>query len=120
MSEHDGATRPATGDGTGPIERSQGNNRVFAGRYRLLARRGRATDVALFEAVDEHTGRTVAVKIVHPEICARPAFTATSVNTGKRRPESLSSDTFFWRMPNSGSATLEQVGPTAISTSLDA
>lgn len=74
MSEHDGATRPATGDGTGPIERSQGNNRVFAGRYRLLARRGRATDVALFEAVDEHTGRTVAVKIVHPEICARPGF----------------------------------------------
>jgi hypothetical protein len=50
MSEHDGATRPATGDGTGPMERSQGNNRVFAGRYRLLARRGRATDVALFEA----------------------------------------------------------------------
>lgn len=63
-------------DATGPIERSQGSNRVFAGRYRLLARRGTATDVALFEAVDADTGRTVAVKIVHPDICARPDFGA--------------------------------------------
>ena len=51
---------------------------------------------------------------------AKAGFTATSVKTGKRRPESLSSDTFFWRIPNSGSATFEHVGPTAISTSLDA
>ncbi|MFN8022010.1 MAG: PASTA domain-containing protein [Acidimicrobiales bacterium] len=74
MSEQHGGPTPGPGDGTGPIERAQGNNRVFADRYRLLARRGRATDVALFEAVDDATGRTVAVKIVHPEICARPGF----------------------------------------------
>lgn len=65
---------PGAADGTGPIERSQGDHRIFAGRYRLLSRRGRATDVALFEAVDTLHDRTVAVKIVHPDLCARPGF----------------------------------------------
>lgn len=68
-------TAPAasTADGTGPIERSSGG-RMFAGRYQLLARRGTATDVALFEAVDTVTERSVAVKIVHPDICAGEGF----------------------------------------------
>ncbi len=63
-----------TTDATGPIERAQGSDRVFAGRFRLLARRGRATDIALFEAADATTGRTVALRIVHPDLCARPGF----------------------------------------------
>ena len=74
---HD-ATNDATNDappvdGTGPIERSSGG-RMFAGRYQLLTRRGTATDVALFEAVDTATERSVAVKIVHPDICAAEGF----------------------------------------------
>jgi serine/threonine-protein kinase len=67
-----GSSAPTT-DGTGPIERSSGG-RMFAGRYQLLARRGTATDVALFEAVDTVTQRSVAVKIVHPDICAADGF----------------------------------------------
>ncbi len=60
-------------DATGPIERSAGG-RVFAHRFQLLGRRGTATDVALFEAHDIVTDRAVAVKIIHPDICARPGF----------------------------------------------
>jgi eukaryotic-like serine/threonine-protein kinase len=63
----------APADATGPIERSNGG-RMFAGRYRLLARRGTAADVALFEAIDTFNDRTVAVKVVHPDICARDGF----------------------------------------------
>ena len=56
----------------------------------------------------------------HCEILARPTLIATSVNTGNCRPESLASSTFFCRMPNSGSATFEHVGPTATSASVPA
>ena len=49
----------------------------------------------------------------HSEIFARPPLIAVSVNTGIRRPESPASSTLRWRMPNRGSATFEQVGPTA-------
>jgi eukaryotic-like serine/threonine-protein kinase len=48
--------------------------RMFAGRYRLIARRGSATDIAMFEAHDALTDRTVAVKIIHPDICERHGF----------------------------------------------
>lgn len=61
------------GDPTGATERPEGE-RIFAGRYRLLGRRGRATDLALFEAVDALTDRRVALKIVHPDLCAAPGF----------------------------------------------
>ncbi len=47
---------------------------TFAERYRLVGRRGTGLDVALFEAVDLGTDRTVAVKIVHPATCALPGF----------------------------------------------
>jgi len=49
-------------------------DRLFAGRYRLLGRRGTGLDVALFEAVDVLDDRTVAVKVVHPDVCALPGF----------------------------------------------
>lgn len=49
-------------------------DRLFAGRYRLIGRRGTGLDVALFEAVDVLDDRTVAVKIVHPDVCALPGF----------------------------------------------
>ena len=49
-------------------------DRLFAGRYRLTGRRGSGLDIALFEAVDVLGDRTVAVKIIHPDICARPGF----------------------------------------------
>ena len=45
---------------------------------------------------------------------------ATSVKIGNCRPESPASSIFFCRMPNSGSATFEQVGPTAKIASLEA
>jgi serine/threonine-protein kinase len=61
------------GDPTGATERP-GGERIFAGRYRLLGRRGRATDLALFEAVDALTDRRVALKILHPDLCATPGF----------------------------------------------
>ena len=46
--------------------------RLVAGRYRLGARRGASADSALFEAFDEELHRPVIVKMVHPEISARP------------------------------------------------
>jgi serine/threonine-protein kinase len=48
--------------------------RIFAGRYRLSARRGTGVDIALFEGIDTLDDRAVAVKIIHPDICARPGF----------------------------------------------
>lgn len=73
----DSPTPPVPGgplaDATGPIERSSGG-RLFAERYQLHARRGTATDVALFEATDIVDDRSVAVKIVHPDICATDGF----------------------------------------------
>ena len=46
--------------------------RLVAGRYRLGARRGASVDSALFEAFDEELHRPVIVKMVHPDISARP------------------------------------------------
>jgi len=76
MSDQDaprGVTDDRPVDATGGTERS-GADRIFAGRYRLLGRQGRATDIALFEAVDALTDRSVALKIVHPDICSQPGF----------------------------------------------
>lgn len=50
------------------------SDRLFAGRYRLTGRRGTGLDIALFEAVDVLGDRAVAVKIIHPDICAQPGF----------------------------------------------
>jgi len=50
------------------------SDRLFAGRYRLVGRRGTGLDVALFEAVDVRDDRNVAVKVVHPDVCAAPGF----------------------------------------------
>lgn len=60
--------RPSSSDQTGDAAR------LFADRYRLVTRRGSGIDVALFEAVDTHDGSTVAVRIVHPDVTARPGF----------------------------------------------
>jgi eukaryotic-like serine/threonine-protein kinase len=48
--------------------------KIIGGRYRLGSRRGIGLDIAIFEAVDMVDGRLVAVKIIHPEICATPDF----------------------------------------------
>jgi serine/threonine-protein kinase len=51
--------------------------RVVAGRYHLGARRGSSVDAALFEAYDPELQRPVVVKIVHPELSARPEVQAS-------------------------------------------
>src|SRR6266852_1646074 len=56
----------------------------------------------------------------HSEIFASPPFAATSAMIGNCKPLSDASPTFFWRIPNNDSATLEQVGPTATKASDDA
>ncbi|MGE0140328.1 MAG: hypothetical protein AB7R77_21145, partial [Ilumatobacteraceae bacterium] len=72
MSEIDA---PSSGATAPPAARVQSTaERLFAGRYRLVARRGTGLDIALFEAVDVLNDSTVAVKIVHPDICAVPGF----------------------------------------------
>jgi eukaryotic-like serine/threonine-protein kinase len=72
MSEPDASPSGATAAiaSSGPTA----PDRLFAGRYRLTGRRGSGLDIALFEGVDVLSDRTVAVKIVHPDICARPGF----------------------------------------------
>jgi beta-lactam-binding protein with PASTA domain len=71
MSEPDAppsdANAPTASAGPAP-------DRLFAGRYRLTGRRGTGLDIALFEAVDVLGDRAVAVKIIHPDICAQPGF----------------------------------------------
>src|SRR5262245_20334931 len=56
----------------------------------------------------------------HSEIFASPPLAATSAMIGNCSPLSEASPTFFCRMPNSDSATFEQVGPTATNASVDA
>src|SRR5438876_4946171 len=56
----------------------------------------------------------------HSEILARPPLAATSAMIGNCSPLSEASPTFFCRMPNSDSATFEQVGPTATKASVEA
>src|SRR6187455_1240056 len=48
--------------------------RVLADRYRLGTRRGSGLDIAIFEAFDVVDQRTVAVKVVHPDLCDAPGF----------------------------------------------
>lgn len=52
------------------------SDRVLADRYRLGARRGTGIDVAVFDALDLGLGRSVLVKIVHPDLCAEEGFDA--------------------------------------------
>ena len=56
----------------------------------------------------------------HSEILASPPLAATSAMIGNCSPLSDASPAFFCRMPNSDSATLEQVGPTATKASVEA
>src|SRR5262245_37942609 len=56
----------------------------------------------------------------HSEILASPPLAATSAMMGNCSPLSDASPTFFCRIPNSDSATLEQVGPTATNASDEA
>ncbi len=70
MSEPD-ATSPGA---TAATAANPVGERIFAGRYRLAARRGTGVDIALFEAIDTLDDRSVAVKIIHPDICAQPGF----------------------------------------------
>lgn len=67
MTEPDATSSAASPAGTV-------GERIFAGRYRLSARRGTGVDIALFEAVDTLDDRAVAVKIIHPDICASEGF----------------------------------------------
>lgn len=55
---------------TGPM------SRVLAERYQLMTRRGSNVDVARFDAIDLRTGRSVVVRIVHPDLCAVEGFDA--------------------------------------------
>ena len=61
---------PSTNEQTPPTAAP----RLFADRYRLLGRRGSGVDVALFEAVDTIDDCAVAVRIIHPDVSARPGF----------------------------------------------
>src|SRR4030095_15509169 len=56
----------------------------------------------------------------HSEILASPPLAATSAMIGNCNPVSEASPAFFCRMPNSDSATFEQVGPTATNASVEA
>ena len=49
-------------------------DRVLAGRYRLGARRGAGFDIAVFDGTDLGVGRSVVVKLVHPDLCEAPGF----------------------------------------------
>jgi beta-lactam-binding protein with PASTA domain/serine/threonine protein kinase len=72
MSEPDAPPSGATAP-TGTADPAAAE-RMFAGRYRLTGRRGSGVDIALFEAADVLGDQIVAVKIIHPEICAQPGF----------------------------------------------
>lgn len=50
------------------------SDRVLADRYRLGSRRGTGIDIAVFDALDLGLGRSVLVKIVHPDLCAADGF----------------------------------------------
>ncbi len=52
----------------------QFSGRTVAGRYRLGPRRGSGVDAAVFDAFDEREQQVVSLKVVHPDICANPAF----------------------------------------------
>lgn len=72
MSESDASPGDDTASAARPA--GQTTERVFAHRYLLTSRRGTGLDIAMFEATDQLTGRVVAVKIVHPDICAADGF----------------------------------------------
>ncbi|MFZ9629154.1 MAG: PASTA domain-containing protein [Ilumatobacteraceae bacterium] len=45
---------------------------LLADRYRMGQRKGRATDSAVHDAFDEQLQRAVVVRMIHPELSARP------------------------------------------------
>lgn len=49
---------------------------LLAGRFRLGARRGSATDAALFDSIDIELDRPVVVKVLHPDLSANPVVQA--------------------------------------------
>lgn len=56
------------------VMETQFNGRVVAGRYQLGSRRGSGVDAAVFDAFDLVEHRVVAMKVVHPDLCAIPGF----------------------------------------------
>ena len=71
----DAGTDAVTDAATGTARRkAPPSERIIGGRYRLGARRGIGLDIAIFEAVDLVTSDTVAIKIIHPDICAGAGF----------------------------------------------
>src|SRR5712691_11407599 len=61
-------------------------------------------------------GSFPTLRKAHGEILARPNLIAVSVKNRNCSPVSVASPSRFWRIPNTGSATLEQVGPSEKST----
>ncbi len=55
---------------------SQLSGRVLAGRYTLGARRGVGRNGAVYDAVDGETGRSVAVRLLNPELGRAEVFRA--------------------------------------------
>lgn len=49
------------------------DGRLIGGRYRLLEPRGEGGTAAVWRAIDERTGRPVAVKLLHPHLGTDPA-----------------------------------------------
>lgn len=47
---------------------------VFADRFRVLRLVSSGANTAIFDAVDEQSGRTVTLKLVRPKLAASPAF----------------------------------------------
>lgn len=57
---------------TGDAPRPGSPRPLLADRYRMGQRRGRAGESAVHEAVDEQLQRPVVVRMIHPELSARP------------------------------------------------
>lgn len=65
-------TGPLSATTTDAPTADDANRPLFAGRFRMGARRGRATDSAVHDAYDEQTQRMVVVRMLHPQLSARP------------------------------------------------
>src|SRR5690606_36142854 len=75
------ATRPVAGRYAGPAfaggelnSRMPGPEKLLADRYRLHALVGSGGMGEVWRATDEVLGRTVAVKVLRPELLAQPGF----------------------------------------------